>query len=452
MNALNVTTVYQELMALIADPKSGFRSRSYPLTNGNVAEVIDYTLSSFQYFKKPSGMIGRGIMFEVTPDGVPVKILSRPMKKFFSYDECPDTMRLDMSADKILRIADKADGSLMSTWLDQENLGIKSKGSIVSVEVKRVAALLASDRISPNKQASDAMSTILGLPPQPTAEPQQYTYQQLAKVLHAITAKGYTVDMEYLCPESPIVIQYEEDELRILSINANDSEAEYSPEAALDAGIVTNDEYLVLKAFQAYPYFDQTCLGTEVEEKLVAMGFDSFLEKLQEVKGIEGVVIELKPGQSATRVKFKTRKYLTHTQALNSLSYDSRFPDRVYILRDPFAVFAAIAEGYADDLVHAVRNCEPLAIAVRDMQNALTPFFNEMQSSILQFVKENATLEKRDFAAKSRETFPPALASAAMQTLIHGHLDLISVLRKNKQLLPDLSCYQVSKKDYPDQN
>ena len=449
MRALDVNTVYSELCDLIGDTKSGFRQRSYPLDNGNMAVVIDYTLSSYQYFKKPSGLLGRGIMFEVDAVGHPVQILSRPMRKFFSYQECPDTMKLNMDVSNILRISDKADGSLMSTWVWNGALRIKSKGSIVSNEVRGTEALLSSDELAPTHQANDAMKQVLGAVATVATAAKQHTYRELAKVLLDVSVRGYTVDMEYLSKESPVVIQYTEDELRVLSINSNSTEAEYTLEDALQVAVVSEEEYRVLKAFQAYPYYDQTCIGQSQEATLRSMSVDGFLAAIEKLKGIEGVIIELKSGQTASRVKFKTPKYLTHTQALTTLTYDHRFPESVYILRDPFAVFAAIVEGYADDLVHATRECPPLAEVVRQMQKDLTPVYNEMVSLVQTFVEQHKHMEKRDFAAASKIQLPPALAAAAMQCLIHGKLDLLSVLRKNKNLLPDLSVYAVSKKDYP---
>lgn len=451
MNALNISVLYADLMNLIADPKSGFRSRKYPLPNGNFAEVIDYTLSSFQYFKKPGGMLGRGIMFEVSPDGEVVRILSRPMKKFFSYQECPDTMKLDMDVSKIRRITDKADGSLMSTWMYDGELRVKSKGSIQSAEVRGTMALLESELPAPLKQSNAAMRQILGLAPVMDFDYLAYTYRDLAATLKTITEQGYTVDLEYLSKDVPVVIQYAEDELRVLSINDNASEQEFTPEAILHAGLISYDDYFVLKAFQAYSYYDETGQASPARDKLQAMGFDAFLQAISDINGIEGVIIELYDGQSASRVKFKTKKYLTHTKALTSLSYDSRFPERVYILREPFAVFAAIVEGYADDLVHAVRDCAPLANVVRKMQADLTPVYNEMFNQLTTFVEEHRHVEKRDFAAAAKEAFPAPLASAAMQYLVHNRLDLLGVLAKNKNLLPDLSVYAINQKDYPDE-
>lgn len=448
MTQFDINQVYQELQALIADPKSGFRQRSYPLDNGNQAVVIDYTLSSYQYFKKPSGMRGRGIMFEINPQGQVVQLLARPMLKFFTYEECPDTMKLNMDISAIEEITDKADGSLMSTWVYNNELKVKSKGSIVSAEVKATMALLNSTLQAPRQQASPAMLKVCNATLDNAIS--NITYADLAKVLLEVTQQGYTVDLEYLSEKNPIVLQYAYDELRVLSINELLSDTEYTLEAALEAQILNAEQYHVLKAFQVFPYYNEKTSSTQLKEQLQEKGFKAFLLEIENIKGIEGVIIKLKQGQTAQKVKFKTQKYLTHTQALDSLSFDSRFPTQVYSLRDPFAVFAAIAEGYADDLIHAVRDCEPLANTVRNMQETLIPAYNALKHQLDSFVEDHKHMEKRDFVAESKKQLPPAIAAAAMTKLVHGHVDLLSTLRKNKGLLPDLTPYAISKREYPE--
>ncbi len=75
----------------------------------------------------------RGIMFEMDGD-TPIRIASRPMEKFFNLNENPMTMGIDIS--DVEYIMDKADGSLVSSYVDDGYLYLKSKTSLYSDQVR----------------------------------------------------------------------------------------------------------------------------------------------------------------------------------------------------------------------------------------------------------------------------------------------------------------------------
>src|SRR5699024_414077 len=91
--------------------------------------IFSYNYASYSDWLLDDALECRGIMFEMDADG-PVRIAARPMEKFFNLGENPLTM--DINMDEVALVMTKADGSLVSTYMDQTNIAFKSKGSIKS--------------------------------------------------------------------------------------------------------------------------------------------------------------------------------------------------------------------------------------------------------------------------------------------------------------------------------
>jgi RNA ligase len=232
--------------------------------NGEFYRIFNYRLASYTDFCQPGALECRGLMFQIEGEGydaIPLRMAAMPMEKFFNLYENPFTMDLDLT--QIDMIEDKADGSLISTYMnDSSELMLKTKAS------------LASD------QAIAAMNWLSNHP-------------EFARELRHLADYDFTVNMEWVAPDNRIVLGYPEAELRVLNIRSMDT-GEYVDRTKVDPAI--------------YPeIFDRWTERFETADPV------AFVASIPDMQGIEGFVVRLKSGQ---RVKVKTTWYLAlhHTK------------------------------------------------------------------------------------------------------------------------------------------
>lgn len=175
--------IYTDLIALCAVSDT-FYFQDFML-EGITYRIFNYRLASYTDFLKPSALECRGIMFEVDSVGTFVRLVSRPMSKFFNLNENPSTIGLDLS--KVDTVELKADGSLMSTYTHNGQLRLKSKGSLFS------------------EQALDAMDWLVTRP-------------AFMEALKDLDRRGWTVNLEWCAPHNRIVIGYAEPHLKVLNL------------------------------------------------------------------------------------------------------------------------------------------------------------------------------------------------------------------------------------------
>jgi T4 RnlA family RNA ligase len=155
--------------------------------------IFNYRMASYTDFLQPAALECRGIMFDVT-DINNVGLVCLPQEKFFNLNENPMTM--DLALTKVSNIELKADGSLISTYLHNGELRLKSKGSIAS------------------EQAIDAMAWLL--------LPENDNFRSALKVA---TSNGFTVNLEWTAPFNRIVISYQKPGLIGLNMRHMDTGA-----------------------------------------------------------------------------------------------------------------------------------------------------------------------------------------------------------------------------------
>jgi T4 RnlA family RNA ligase len=208
-------------------------------------------------------------LFEVTNQGEnaqPVRLASWVLPKFFNWRENPFTMDIDFSNTKQIMV--KKDGSLISTFLHNNRLGIKSKTSLFSNQVAQAYALL-----SKNKSFSD----------------------ELLDLAHA----DLTVNMELCGPENRIVIGYPETHLTVLNIRYNKTGRFVNKDELVDYPNVLNHWVDVI----------------DVESTT------SFVESVASMHGVEGFVIEYQRGKF---VKLKCDEYISLHHAKDSVNNPRR--------------------------------------------------------------------------------------------------------------------------------
>lgn len=230
-----------------------FRDAKTPF--GTSVRIFGYNYASYSDWLLPDALESRGIMFEMNGEE-PVRIMSRPMEKFFNLDENPLTMNLDLST--IVNVMDKADGSLISTFIDNGVLFTKSKASIFS------------------DQATAANQLLLDI-----------DYADLRERATELAKEGFTLNFEYVSPGNRIVLAYEKPDLILLNVRHNDS-GEYVPYQELVRDTVLR-KYLVKQV--------DVDLSLPPEE---------LISNIRGMYGIEGYVFVLEDG---TKFKLKTDWY-----------------------------------------------------------------------------------------------------------------------------------------------
>lgn len=231
--------------------------------NGSTYRVFTYRLASYTDFLEPDALECRGHMFRVDSG---VELVSLPFEKFFNLNENPMTTDLDLS--QVDFIHEKRDGSLISTYMHEGEVRLKSKTALTS------------------DQALDAMRLMHEDP-------------TLKAMIDSAVKQGWTVCMEYTSPENRIVLPYQTHELRVLGARDNET------------GAHAGYEDLFFE-FGDYMIEDHSHHGSYAEE---------FIASIPSMKGIEGFVIGLHGGQ---RIKVKTDEYFGLHRAKDSIQSDRR--------------------------------------------------------------------------------------------------------------------------------
>ncbi len=214
--------------------------------------IFNYRLASYTDFLLPAALEARGIMFEIDELNMPVRLACRPMSKFFNLGECPLTMGVDLSM--VESISTKSDGSLISTYMHDGLLCLKSKGALYS------------------EQALDAMEW-LNLP--------QHSKFKYTLMIYAIA--DHTVNLEWCSAKNRIVLSYETPQLIVLNVRSNVT-GEYS-----------NIGSMIMNDYSAPPVDMKGLTAEEFINQVPDMSDD-----------IEGFVVKMRSG---LWFKIKTNKY-----------------------------------------------------------------------------------------------------------------------------------------------
>lgn len=298
--------LYLDLMALTQN-LDAFYFQDFPVGN-SVLRIFNYRLASYTDFLAPSALECRGIMFELTDNqGMSnVRLACLPQEKFFNLGENLITMNLN--PDNIVGIENKADGSLISSYMFNNQLKLKSKGSISS------------------EQAMDAMAWI--------ELPENVAFK--LDLLNA-TKSNHTVNMEWVAPHNRIVIGYANPQLIVLN-GRNNETGQYVDVATL---------------------FGFHRLIARVDTK--NLNLQQFVASIPDMQDdIEGFILIFASGQ---RVKIKTSKYISLHHAKDSVNnprrlFEAVVDEGVDDLRSLFAT-DSVALGIIDvmqERVHKIYN------------------------------------------------------------------------------------------------
>jgi len=270
------TKVYDSLMQLCQNNEAFFFTDQ--IIESVTYRIFNYRLASYSDWLEPHALECRGITFIVEGYGytaTPVSLASWPFEKFFNLHENPFTMTVNLFDP--LEIAEKMDGSLITTVETPNGLWLKSKGSMYS------------------EQAQDAMKLL-----------KLKKFEKLREWLEVQTLEhGRSVSMEYTAPSNRIVVGYESAGLTVLGIRDRFD------------GFHFNLDDFRKRPIAKYIVRD---IKAEVDD------VNEFVKSIEDMQGIEGYIIRTKGGQ---RVKIKTEWYRKLHHIKDSINSQRRLYEAV---------------------------------------------------------------------------------------------------------------------------
>lgn len=328
--------LYRDLISLVQSNEA-FYFQDYVL-DGACYRIFNYRLSSYSDFLAPNALECRGSMFELDANGDVIRLAALPMSKFFNLNENPMVMGLDLST--AVGVEYKADGSLMSTYLDGSgNLRLKSKGSLFS------------------EHAIDAMAWL-------------DQHQAFKDELTVLANEGYTTNMEWCSArlDHRIVIAHQISHLVVLNARS-----------------MADGAYLNVRArFSEFPEIERHMIETV---DLTGVDVASFVSSVPGMTDdIEGFIVELSSG---LRFKLKTNKYLTAHRAKDSINSDRR-------------LFEAVIDEAIDDVRSLFAHDALIMKRIDEMQEKVGGWYNSIIARVESFHETNKHLDRKDYAIKGR--------------------------------------------------
>lgn len=306
-------------MSLVENPlcKESFFYKDFTLDD-KIYRVFNYRLASYSDFLLPSALECRGVMFEIDKNCNYVNLVCRPMIKFFNLNENPFTSDLVLSAKTVSTIYEKADGSLISIFLHNGELRLKTKASLDS------------------EQVIDATKW-LNLP----------RNELFRKALHKLALDNYTVNMEWVSPLNRVVLLYPEPRLVILNIRHN-----YTGE-----------------------YFSLGDISAELQPYVInevhCEDLSKFINDVPAMLDIEGFVILLKSGQ---RIKIKTLEYLRKHRCKESVDNTKALIENIL-----YETIDDVKSLFVDNefILNRIRDVENIVIPkYNHIESTVTNFYN----------------------------------------------------------------------------
>lgn len=328
--------LFEKLVQLKKDHHPVFDFKDYDF-KGKTYRIFNYNLANYPSFKLDAALECRGITFEINSDGDFVDLVSLPMQKFFNYKENPFTEGLE--DEKIVIAMDKQDGSLISTFLHEGEVYLKSKGAFAS------------------QQAVDANALLDTLP-------------ALKAVLLKYELLGFTVNLEYTAPDNQIVLQYQEPNLAILNVRNR-----------------TTGEYLSFDDISA-PQEHVVDFATQYH----GMTLKEFAKIVFSLQDIEGFVVLTESGKW---VKFKTDWYVQRHNTVSKFSPFTRKGRKEIIM--------SVLNETTDDIRQLFNGNKFALKVLSMAEQFVVDYMQEVEKDIEAFFEEHGHLEGKYFFEKVNE-------------------------------------------------
>jgi T4 RnlA family RNA ligase len=363
---------YKNLMTLIEN-NDAFFFKDFTLDD-KVYRIMNYRLASWTLFQEPSSLDCRGIMFDVT-NQENVKLVSLPPEKFFNYEEGGVDHTKGTLGDKMV----KMDGSLISTYIHNDQLYLKSKGSLFS------------------SQALDAMKFL-----------DKDENAQLKKELEKLAKSGFTVNLEYTSPENRVVIPYQTEELTVLSARRHEDGRNFFATKLIE--LLDKNH---MNATIAEMVHHESLHGKQIDQL-------KFVDDVRAEQEGEGYVVEIVlPDGSSYLSKIKNIRYIAlhHTKdSVNSAKH----------------LFEAVIEEATDDLRSMFADDQYVLNKVEEMERHVQPIFNNIIKTVEEFHAANKELVRKDYAIKAKSE-QPELMSLIMNSYLGQENDYKEFAKKRRK-------------------
>ncbi len=344
--------LFDNLMKLTSEAESFF-FKDFKLDNENY-RIFNYRLASWTEFQKPGAIDARGIMFNVTNPGQEF-VVSMPPQKFFNYEEGGVDHSVYPFGDKMV----KMDGSLISTYLHNDNLYLKSKASLFS------------------DQALAAMK-FLDLPEN----------AGLKNEITKMVKEGWTFNMEYTSPENRIVIPYQFEDLTILSARKHDTGENFFAtklNALLEKRGMVDSIKKMVKSESLHN---------------LNLSHEKFVDEVRKEQEGEGYVVEVIKSESESYlIKLKNIKYVTLHQTKDSVNSDKK-------------LFESVIEEATDDLRSLFFDDQYVLDKIEAMEKKVRPIYNHIVSTVENFYEKNKGMTRKDYAIAINKENPEFLGLA----------------------------------------
>ena len=313
-------------------------------SDNKIYHIFNYRLASYESFMNPKvadsyiALSARGIMFDVT-DKENIKISSRPMNKFFNIEQG----EVDRSNMKLVGYMDKLDGSLISTYIHNGELKLKTKGSIKS------------------EQAIAAMEW-LDLPEN----------SEMKNFLKFHTEKNnLTVNMEWTAPDNQIVLFYPEASLRILNMVNNKNGKILTAENIDKENLVNKDIFVK-------------------SHKIPNMSLDNIIESIRNEQGNEGYILEFSDSEGNSHlVKVKNIWYVNLHQIKSNLNTTTK-------------IIETIIDETSDDVRVLFAEDKHFLDNITRLENVVSPRISKIEADIEKFYSDNKELSRKEYAIKAQ--------------------------------------------------
>lgn len=370
--------LFSNLMKITEVPDSPFYFKDFTSVGGGLYRIFAYRLANYSAFLQEDALECRGTMFEIDEAGNPIRMASRTPQKFFNAYENPMVGFDERTrSDEILCAMDKLDGSIISTFIDTDNIiRTKSHGSLHSDHAANSTKMIHSDVDFYNE-------------------------------IDYAERNGYTVNLEYTSPEYRIVLPYQKDELTVLNLRHR-----------------LTGELIIGRDMEKYfpdLYARSVFAGVGVmHPNLPKMPLLSeTVKEIRKMTGIEGFVLVLRDGRSC---KVKTDWYCALHFTKDSITVDSR-------------LYEAVLEGASDDL-RQMFSTDPYSIEkIKKMEQLVFMCYNKLVSDVEAFYEANRHLDRKAYALQVQSTLPNELGMPGLAfNLYNGkHADYKGMMQKYMQ-------------------
>lgn len=346
MNDFQIT-LYNDMKRLV-ETNEAFFTKTQKLDN-TTYEVFNYRLATYTDFLQPGARETRGIMFRLDAEGKPDSVACFMPQKFFNLGE-GIAAHVDMADENVDGIMDKMDGSILSTFIHEGKLALKSKTSLNSEHVAVATAWLNEER-----------------------------NQRFKNLIEGITGSGYSVHMELTSPMLRIVLGYPEVNMTILSMRRINNGAMISRNTVLqEFGMAPdglNARLLMAKWVRDIPPNEIFVPGAYETVK-------EFVAAAKDMVGIEGYVVRMKDGE---HVKIKTDWYCALHNTKDSVSAPRR-------------LFECIINEGVDDLKGMFSEDIVTIKRIVDMETKVVRIFNRIIVDVEGFYEANKHLDRKGYA------------------------------------------------------